>query len=130
MPSVITGGHKCRLIFALLTAAITVHFPQTVSFNKRSTLTCKLLLNPTQFLSLTSVLKKFITGFSSGLSSSWFSSGGLCSLSVSGAFSCSGAGSGVTFSGSVNMDSCFRLAVSYAPSQRISLLRIMLEQRR
>lgn len=75
-------------------------------------------------MSLTSVLKKFITGFSSASSSSGFG------LSASGASSSFCSGSTVTLTGSVNVtDSCFRLVASYTPSQRISLLRIMPEQR-
>lgn len=75
----------------------------------------------------TSVLKKFITEFVSGLTSSCSSSGGPFPSSASGAFSSSAAGlssvAALSASGSGNdWESCGMLTVSsYMPSQRISL---------
>lgn len=74
-------------------------------------------------VSLTSVLKKFITGFSSSSLSSRLSSGWSFPFSLSGTVCSSGLDSVVApTSGSVTgSDSCFTFAVSYMPPERMGL---------
>lgn len=84
-------------------------------------------------VSLTSVLKKFITELFSGLTSSCSSSGGLFASSVSGAFSSSAAGlsSGAALSASGcgnDWESCCTLAASSYVVTKSYPLRMMLEQ--